>query len=140
MSRESDEATAQAIAVQRLSDEVRALWRIVLSVLTLALVLLSAFSLLSFFSIGRLGRAFEELAGGRPLPKLTAATLALGDSRLVFGFLAVAPIASMLWLWLERSRPALPGFAMLCLCVLLVLFLLLVQLALALPMIDLVPG
>jgi hypothetical protein len=137
MNEESDEAAAQAIAVQQLTGEVRALWRIVLSLLTLALVLLAVFSLVSFFSISRYERIFEDLLAGRPLPQLTKMALSFGDSVFVLGFLILAPVGSMLWLGLERARPVLPAFAMICLCVLLVLFLILVRLAIWLPSIDL---
>jgi hypothetical protein len=140
MNEESDEASAQAIAVQQLGDEVRALRRLMLAILTLALVLLAAFSLDAFFSIPHVLKVFDATLPGRPLPTLTQFTIRLGDSPVLLGGLTIGPIASMLWLWLERTRPALPAFAMLCLCVLLTLFLVLIRLSLGLPLLSIVTG
>lgn len=138
--RESAEAAAQAILVQQLSHEVRALRRLMLALLTLALVLLSALSLEAYFSISRSERMFQEMLGSRPLPPVTQFVIGLGRMPVTLFVLALAPIGAMIWLWLERERPAIPVFAMLCLCVFLVLFLIVVRLALELPMVEIIQG
>ncbi|MCB1091786.1 MAG: hypothetical protein KDL87_09660 [Verrucomicrobiae bacterium] len=140
MSEESDEAAAQAIAVQQLTAEVRALWRIVLSLLTLALVLLSLLSLEAYFSIPYFVKIFESVIPGRPLPLMTQLTFKLGDSPIALIFFTIGPVASMIWLWLERSRPGIPVFVMLCLCVVLGLFAVLAWMSLTLPLLCLQAG
>ena len=138
--RESDEAAAQAILVQQLSLEVRALRRLMLALLTLALVMLSALCLEAYFSISRSEMVFREMLGDRPLALATQWVIVLGRSPVTLFALALALVGGMVWLWLERERPAPPAFAMLCLCVLLILFLVLVRLAVVIPMLELING
>jgi hypothetical protein len=134
--RESDEAAAQAILVQQLSHEVRALRRLMLALLTLALVLLSALCLEAYFLISRSEMVFREMLGSRSLPRVTQLVIVLGRSPVTLFALALAPVGAMAWLWLERERPATPAFVMLCLCVLLILFLVLVRLSLNIPLVE----
>lgn len=140
MTEPDDSASDQAMTVQRLSDEVRALWRIILSLLTMAVVTLTLFCLQTFFSIAKYEKIFSEMLGTRPVPTLTLVTLSLGNSLFTLAALVLLPIGSMTWLWLERARPGLPTFVMLCLCIFLMLFLILVRFSLELPMMDIVYG
>ncbi|MCB1230107.1 MAG: hypothetical protein KDN19_07570 [Verrucomicrobiae bacterium] len=117
-----------------LAHEVRNLRRLVIAMLVLALVGLTLASLHSFFSIVRHEQIFQEMLGPTPLPAATQITLRIGSFPIVLYAIALLPIASMVWLWLERHRPAAPVFAMFCLCVLLMLFLIWTQMTLAFPM------
>lgn len=137
---ELDEAAAQVILVQQLSHEVRALRRLMLALLTLALVLLSALCLEAYFSISRSETVFRSILGDRPLALGTQWAIAVGRSPVTFFGLALVPVGAMVWLWLERERPAIPAFAMLCLCVLLTFFLIAMRLAVVIPMLELIRG
>ncbi len=134
------EMSPDEVELRQLAHEVRNLRRLVIAILILALVMLTLASLHAFFSLPQYGFVLEEMVGGRPLPKATAITLAIGSSFPVLLTLALLPIASMAWLWIQRKQPAAPVFAMLCLCVLLMMFLVWTHLALALPMRQVITG
>lgn len=115
------EMSPDEVELRQLAHEVRNLRRLVIAILILALVLLTLASLHAFFSLHHYGIVLEQM--GNPIPNAIAITLEIGSSYPVLLALAVFPIASMAWLWLQRKQPASPVFAMLCLCILLMVFL-----------------
>lgn len=135
------EASSDEIDVNQLAHEVRNLRKLVIAMLTMVLVGLTTLSPLhAFFSISRYGAIFDEMLAARSLPRTTQLTLSLGSSFPVPLILALSPISCMVWLWLERKRPATAVFPMLCLCVLLMIFLVWTHLTLATPMQQIISG
>lgn len=119
--------------VKQLAHEVRNLRRLVLAMLVMTLVCLTVLNVQAFFVITRYAAFFETMLDGTPLPLTTQITLKIGESFAALLCISLLPIGSMIWLWLERERPALPVFVMLCLCVLMMIFLVWTRLALTEP-------
>lgn len=131
---------AEPIDLTQLAREVRVLRGLVLAILALALVILTTLNLGVFFSISKYRMIFDEMLGDQPLPGATRLTVWMGSSPAVLFALTLLPIGSMAWLWLERQRPALPVFVMLCLCVMMTVFLLWTRLTLAQPLHQIITG
>lgn len=128
------------ISVEELAHEIRALRRIVIALLVIALVFLTIFTLQSVFQIPRYAMLFEEMLGGTPLPQASVLTLRLGTSPLFAAAIGLIPIGALIWLWLERLRPATPLFVILCLCVLLVILQVWIRHSLELPLQQIITG
>lgn len=130
----------QEIDIAQLAHEVVALRRLVLSILVMALVCLTVLNLGVFFTIPRFDLMFRDMMAGRLLPPATLVTLWIGSSPAALFVLVLLPIGSMVWLWLERERPANPVFAMFCLCVMMVVFPIWTLLTLILPLKGIILG
>ena len=130
----------QEIDIAQLAHEVVALRRLVLSILVMALVCLTVLNLGVFFTIPRFDLMFRDMMAGSLLPPATLVTLWIGSSPAALLVLILLPIGSMVWLWLERERPANPVFAIFCLCVMMVVFPIWTLLTLILPLKGIILG
>ena len=140
MTAPSADSLRHDIDIEQLAREVRSLRKIVISVLVMTLVFLTILSLQAILGIARHAMLFEEMLAGEPLPAASQITLEIGRSPLALAIVALAPIGTLTWLWLERNRPTVPIFTILCLCAFLVVLMIWIRLTLALPMQQIVSG
>ena len=140
MTTPSTEPLGHDIDLEQLAREVRSLRKIVISVLVMALVFLTILALQAIVGISRHAMIFEEMLFNEPLPIASRITLEIGRSPLAIAVVALAPIGTLTWLWLERNRPTVPIFTILCLCAFLVVLMIWIRLTLALPMQQIITG
>lgn len=126
--------------IDRLAHEVRALRKIVIALLSMALVYLTVLTMQQMLSLPKYASLFDGMLSDRPLPVGTEITLRWGSSPWIPILVALLSTGFLAWLWLERKRPAAPIFAVLCLCSLLVVVSIWLRLSVSFPMQDLIFG